>query len=281
MKVLVTGFNGQLGYDIVNLLKSQNVECVGVDINDFDLTDEKSVRDYVLNYNPNVIVHCAAYTAVDKAEDDRELCYKVNVDGTRYLAKVAKELDAKFVYFSTDYVFPGTGTQMYKEDDQTGPTNQYGITKLKGEEAVKELLEKYFICRISWVFGENGNNFIKTMLRLSETRDKLTVVNDQIGSPTYCKDVAKLVCEMIKTEKYGTYHVTNEGLCSWYEFACEIFKQAGRNITVEPVDSTAFPVKAERPKNSRMSKDKLEENGFERLPTWQDALGRFLKNIGE
>lgn len=279
MKVLVTGYNGQLGFEIVNLLKEQNVECVGVDINNFDLTNEKSVNDYVLNYSPDIIIHCAAYTAVDRAEDEKELCYKVNVDGTKYMAQAAKELDAKFVYFSTDYVFPGTGVQEYKEDDVTGPTNQYGITKLQGEEVVKELLSKYFICRISWVFGENGNNFIKTMLKLAETRDKLTVVDDQIGSPTYCKDVAKLTCEMIRTEKYGVYHVTNEGFCSWYDFACEIFKQAGKEIKVEPVDSAAFPVKAERPKNSRMSKDKLEQSGFDRLPTWQDALSRYLKNI--
>lgn len=279
MKVLVTGYNGQLGFDIVNLLKEKNVQCVGVDVNDFDLTDEDKVRDYVLNYNPDTIIHCAAYTAVDKAEDEKELCYKVNVKGTEYLAKIAKELDAKFVYFSTDYVFEGTGEVEYKENDKTSPNNQYGITKLQGEEAVIKLLKKYFICRISWVFGENGNNFIKTMLKLAKTKDKLTVVNDQVGSPTYCKDVAKLVCEMINTTKYGIYHVTNEGFCSWYEFACEIFKQANVDIKVEPVDSTAFPVKAQRPKNSRMSKDKLEQSGFERLPTWQNALSRFLKNI--
>lgn len=279
MKVLVTGVKGQLGFDIVNLLNEQGVECRGVDIDDFDLTDAQAVSSYVMEYVPDVVIHCAAFTAVERAEEDRDLCYKVNVDGTQNLADAAKALDAKFVYFSTDYVFPGTGTHAYEPDDQTGPTNQYGLTKLLGEEAVRKTLEKYFICRISWVFGENGNNFIKTMLKLSETRDKLTVVADQIGSPTYCKDVAALVCKMITTERYGTYHVTNEGFCSWYDFACEIFKQAGIPMEVEPVDSSAYPAKVERPKNSRMSKQKLLDNGFELLPTWQDALGRFLKNV--
>ncbi len=278
MKVLVTGVKGQLGFDILNLLNEQGVTAKGVDIDDFDLTDEKSVRDYVLNYAPDTIIHCAAYTAVDRAEDEKELCEKVNYNGTKNLVDVAKELDAKFVYFSTDYVFEGTGTTPFEVDEPANPINHYGYTKWLGEKAIRENLDKYFICRISWVFGENGKNFIKTMLNLAETHDKLTVVDDQIGSPTYCKDVAKLVCEMIKTEKYGTYHVTNEGFCSWYEFAVEIFKQAGKNIDVTPVDSSKYPAKAARPKNSRMSKAALTENGFEHLPTWQDALSRYLKN---
>ena len=237
----------------------------------------------MLGYAPDVIVHCAAYTAVDKAEDEgREICRKVNVEGTRNMAQCAKELDAKFMYFSTDYVFPGTGTTPYVEDDVTGPSNFYGLTKLEGEQVVKELLTKYFTLRISWVFADHGHNFIRTMLRLSETHDTLTVVNDQIGSPTYCPDVAKLVCEMIRTEKYGTYHVTNEGLCSWYDFAVEIFRQAGKKVTVKPVTSEEYGAsKAVRPKNSRMSKDKLVQAGFDRLPPWQDALTRFLKNVGE
>lgn len=283
MKVLVTGVKGQLGGDVVACLEAQNVPCWGVDIDDFDLTDEKAVRQAVLGYAPDVIVHCAAYTAVDKAEDEgREVCRKVNVEGTRNMAQCAKELDAKFMYFSTDYVFPGTGTTPYVEEDATGPSNFYGLTKLKGEQAVKELLTKYFTLRISWVFADHGHNFIRTMLRLSETHDTLTVVNDQIGSPTYCPDVAKLVCEMIRTEQYGTYHVTNEGLCSWYDFAVEIFRQAGKKVTVKPVTSEEYGAsKAVRPKNSRMSKDKLEQAGFHRLPAWQDALTRFLKNVGE
>ena len=283
MKVLVTGVKGQLGGDVVACLEAQNVPCWGVDIDDVDLTDQKAVRDAVLGYAPDVIVHCAAYTAVDKAEDEgREICRKVNVEGTRNMAQCAKELDAKFMYFSTDYVFPGTGTTPYVEDDVTGPSNFYGLTKLEGEQVVKELLTKYFTLRISWVFADHGHNFIRTMLRLSETHDTLTVVNDQIGSPTYCPDVAKLVCEMIRTEKYGTYHVTNEGLCSWYDFAVEIFRQAGKKVTVKPVTSEEYGAsKAVRPKNSRMSKDKLVQAGFDRLPPWQDALTRFLKNVGE
>lgn len=283
MKVLVTGVKGQLGGDVIACLVAQNVPCWGVDIDDFDLTDQKAVRDAVLGYAPDVIVHCAAYTAVDKAEDEgREVCRKVNVEGTRNMAQCAKELDAKFMYFSTDYVFPGTGTTPYVEDDATGPSNFYGLTKLEGEQVVKELLTKYFTLRISWVFADHGHNFIRTMLRLSETHDTLTVVNDQIGSPTYCPDVAKLVCEMIRTEQYGTYHVTNEGLCSWYDFAVEIFRQAGKNVTVKPVTSEEYGAsKAVRPKNSRMSKDKLVQAGFDRLPSWQDALTRFLKNVGE
>lgn len=283
MKVLVTGVKGQLGGDVVACLEAQNVPCWGVDIDDFDLTDEKAVRDAVLGYAPDVIVHCAAYTAVDKAEDEgREVCRKVNVEGTRNMAQCAKELDAKFMYFSTDYVFPGTGTTPYVEDDATGPSNFYGLTKLEGEQVVKELLTKYFTLRISWVFADHGHNFIRTMLRLAETHDTLTVVNDQIGSPTYCPDVAQLVCEMIRTEQYGTYHVTNEGLCSWYDFAVEIFRQAGKKVTVKPVTSEEYGAsKAVRPKNSRMSKDKLERAGFHRLPAWQDALTRFLKNVGE
>ena len=283
MKVLVTGVKGQLGGDVVACLEAQNVPCWGVDIDDFDLTDQKAVRDAVLGYAPDVIVHCAAYTAVDKAEDEgRELCRKVNVEGTRNMAQCAKELDAKFMYFSTDYVFPGTGTTPYVEEDATGPSNFYGLTKLEGEQVVKELLTKYFTLRISWVFADHGHNFIRTMLRLSETHDTLTVVNDQIGSPTYCPDVAKLVCEMIRTEQYGTYHVTNEGLCSWYDFAVEIFRQAGKQVTVKPVTSEEYGAsKAVRPKNSRMSKDKLAQAGFDRLPPWQDALTRFLKKVGE
>lgn len=283
MKVLVTGVKGQLGGDVVACLEAQNVPCWGVDIDDFDLTDQQAVRDAVLGYAPDVIVHCAAYTAVDKAEDEgRDLCRKVNVEGTRNMALCAKELDAKFMYFSTDYVFPGTGTTPYVEEDATGPSNFYGLTKLEGEQVVKELLTKYFTLRISWVFADHGHNFIRTMLRLSETHDTLTVVNDQIGSPTYCPDVAKLVCQMIRTDKYGTYHVTNEGLCSWYNFAVEIFRQAGKKVTVKPVTSEEYGAsKAVRPKNSRMSKDKLEQAGFDRLPPWQDALTRFLTNVGE
>ena len=227
----------------------------------------------------DAVIHCAAYTAVDAAEDNEELCRKVNEEGTRNIARVCKELDLKMMYISTDYVFNGQGTRPWEPDDEREPLNVYGETKCGGELAVEELLDKYFIVRIAWVFGVNGKNFIKTMLNLGKTRDSLTVVSDQIGSPTYTYDLARLLVDMIETEKYGRYHATNEGYCSWYEFACEIFRQAGMNVSVSPVDSSAYPAKAKRPMNSRMSKDKLDEMGFERLPSWQDALGRYLQEI--
>ena len=226
------------------------------------------------------VIHCAAYTAVDAAEDNVEICHKINAEGTENIAKVCKELDLKMIYISTDYVFNGEGTRPWEPDDEREPLNVYGQAKYEGELAVEKYLEKYYIVRIAWVFGVNGKNFIKTMLNLSETHDELSVVNDQIGSPTYTYDLAKLLVDMVETDKYGRYHATNEGLCTWYEFATEIFRQAGKEITVHPVTSEQFPSKAKRPHNSRMSKDKLEANGFDRLPTWQDALNRYLKTIG-
>lgn len=278
MKLLVTGVKGQLGYDIVKECKKREIEAVGVDVEEMDITDTKKVEKVIKNGNYDAIVHCAAWTAVDKAEDEVEACTKVNVDGTKNIANVCKELDIPMMYFSTDYVFDGEGDQLWNEYDQRNPLNVYGQTKYEGELAV-EALKKHFIVRIAWVFGVNGNNFIKTMLRLGKERGAVSVVNDQIGSPTYTYDLAKLVVDMIQTDKYGTYHATNEGLCSWYEFACEIFKQANLNVSVTPVDSNAFPVKAKRPHNSRMSKTMLDKNGFNRLPTWQDALSRYLKEI--
>lgn len=226
------------------------------------------------------MIHCAAYTAVDAVEDNVELCRKVNAEGTRNIAKVCKALDIKMMYISTDYVFNGEGLRPWEPDDHREPLNVYGLTKYEGEIAVEQNLEKYFIVRIAWVFGVNGKNFIKTMLRLGQERGAVSVVNDQIGSPTYTYDLSKLLVAMIQTDKYGRYHATNEGLCSWYEFACEIFRQAGMDeVKVTPVDSSAFPVKAKRPSNSRLNKDKLTENGFERLPAWQDALGRYLEEL--
>lgn len=278
MKLLVTGVKGQLGYDIVKECKKREIEAVGVDVEEMDITDAKKVEEVIKNGNYDAVVHCAAWTAVDKAEDEVEACTKVNVDGTKNIANVCKELDIPMMYFSTDYVFDGEGDQLWNEYDQRNPLNVYGQTKYEGELAV-EALKKHFIIRIAWVFGVNGNNFIKTMLRLGKERGAVSVVNDQIGSPTYTYDLAKLVVDMIQTDKYGTYHATNEGLCSWYEFACEIFKQANLNVSVTPVDSNAFPVKAKRPHNSRMSKAMLDKNGFNRLPTWQDALSRYLKEI--
>lgn len=279
MKLLVTGVKGQLGHDIVNECKERNIEVVGVDVEEMDITDTKMVEEVIKGGNFNAVVHCAAWTAVDKAEDEVEACSKVNVEGTKNIANVCKELDIPMMYFSTDYVFDGQGETPWNEYDQRNPLNVYGQTKYEGELIV-EALEKYFIVRIAWVFGVNGNNFIKTMLRLGKERGAVSVVNDQIGSPTYTYDLSKLVVDMIQTDKYGIYHATNEGLCSWYEFACEIFKQAEIDVTVTPVDSNAFPAKAKRPSNSRMSKDMLDKNGFKRLPTWQDALKRYIKEIG-
>lgn len=279
MKVLVTGVKGQLGYDVMAELAKRNIEAIGVDIDEMDITDKISVEKVIGEAAPDVVVHCAAYTAVDAAEDNEALCRRVNADGTRNIAEVCKKLDCKMVYISTDYVFDGQGTRPWEPDDERHPLNVYGQTKYEGELAVQENLSKYFIVRIAWVFGKNGKNFVKTMLKLAETHDKLTVVNDQFGSPTYTYDLARLLVDMIQTDKYGIYHATNEGICTWYEFACEIFKQAGVKIKVTPVPASEYPAKAKRPENSRLDKSKLTENGFERLPSWQDALGRYLKEI--
>lgn len=279
MKILVTGYTGQLGFDVIRELKSRNIECIGTTRNEFSLTGTEKMKSFVREYKPDVVIHCAAYTAVDKAEDEVDICRAVNIDATKHLAEVCKEIDAKMIYISTDYVFPGDGEAFYDPDDKKAPQNVYGQTKLDGELAVQEILDKYFIVRISWVFGINGKNFIKTMLNLAKTHDKLTVVNDQIGSPTYTVDLAKLLCDMALSDKYGVYHATNEGICSWYDFACEIFKQADIKINVEPVSSTAFPTKAIRPHNSRMSKKCLDEAGFNRLSIWQDALLRYLQEL--
>lgn len=277
MKVLVTGVKGQLGYDVMNELKKRGIEGIGVDVDEMDITDASACKKVIKEICPNAVIHCAAYTAVDAAEDNEELCRKVNADGTRNIAEVCRELDCKMMYISTDYVFDGKGTRPWEPDDNRTPLNVYGQTKYEGELAVEELLEKFFIVRIAWVFGVNGKNFIRTMIRLGKEHGAVSVVDDQVGSPTYTYDLARLLVDMIVTEKYGRYHATNEGLCSWYEFACEIFRQAGMDeVQVTPVDSSTFAAKAARPSNSRMSKDKLEANGFERLPSWQDALGRFL-----
>ena len=281
MKVFVTGVKGQLGYDVVKELESRGMEAVGVDIDEMDITDADSVDKVIKTAAPDAVIHCAAYTAVDAAEDNEELCRKVNADGPKNIAKVCKELDIKMIQISTDYVFNGQGERPWEPDDEADPQSVYGQTKYEGELAVKELLDKYFIVRIAWVFGVNGKNFVKTMLNLAKTRDTLTVVNDQFGSPTYTEDLAKLLVDMVQSDKYGTYHATNEGICSWYEFACAIFKEAGIEMTVLPVSSAEYAAKAKRPANSRMSKEKLTENGFEKLPTWQDALKRYIPVIAE
>lgn len=280
MKVLVTGSKGQLGHDVIHELEKRGIEAVGVDVEEMDITDASACDSVISREKPDAVIHCAAYTAVDAAEDNVELCRRVNSDGTRNIAMVCKKSDIKMMYISTDYVFNGEGERPWEPDDKREPLNVYGLTKCEGELAMEELVEKFFIVRIAWVFGINGKNFIKTMLRLGEERGAVSVVNDQIGSPTYTYDLARLLVDMIVTDKYGRYHATNEGLCSWYEFAAEIFKQAGMDfVAVTPVDSGSFPVKAKRPKNSRMDRSKLKANGFEPLPTWQNALGRYLKEL--
>lgn len=285
MRVLVTGAKGQLGNDLLCELSKRNIESVGIDIEDLDITDAAATKKLIEDINNktklDAIIHCAAYTAVDAAEDNEALVTKINAEGTKNIAEVAKTLDVAMMYISTDYVFDGEGKRPWEPDDKRAPLNVYGMAKYKGELYVEELVKKYFIVRISWVFGLHGNNFIKTMLRLGKERGAVSVVNDQIGSPTYTPDLSRLLADMIVTDKYGRYHATNEGLCSWYDFAVEIFKQANLDVAVTPVSSDAFPVKAKRPHNSRMDKSKLTENGFKLLPTWQDALGRYLLELGE
>lgn len=278
MRILVTGVKGQLGYDIVKECLKRNIDTVGVDIDEMDITNSTQVQEVIKNANVDAVIHCAAWTAVDKAEDEVEICRKVNKEGPENIVKVCKELDIPMMYFSTDYVFNGLGETPWMEYGERAPLNVYGQTKYEGELAV-EKWTKHFIIRISWVFGINGHNFIKTMLRLGKERGAVSVVNDQIGSPTYTYDLAKLCVDMIRTEQYGTYHATNQGYCSWYEFACEIFKQAGMEVKVTPVDSTMFPAKAMRPKNSRMNQTELDKKGFSRLPDWKDALKRYLQEL--
>lgn len=276
MRALVTGYKGQLGFDVVNELIGRGFEAIGVDIEEMDITSLEDVNRVIKDNKVDVVVHCAAYTAVDRAEDDPETCRKVNVDGPRNIALVCRELNIKMVYISTDYVFSGEGEDAFEVDSPKRPNNVYGISKSDGEDEVKKLVDKHFILRISWAFGINGNNFINTMLRLGKERGEVKVVADQIGSPTYTYDVAKMIADMIATEKFGTYHVTNEGYCSWFEFAKEIFRQAGMEVNVIAVDSNEFPVKAQRPKNSRLSKHSLDQAGFTRLRTWQNALSDYL-----
>lgn len=280
MKVLVTGVKGQLGYDVVRELQKRGHETVGVDIDEMDITDAAAVERVMTEVQPDAVIHCSAYTAVDRAEEDTEICRRVNVDGTENIAKICKKLDCKMLYLSTDYIFSGDGERPWEPDDEASPLNAYGQSKYDGELALKKYVEKYFIVRISWVFGINGNNFIKTMLRLGRENGAVKVVDDQIGSPTYTYDLARLLVDMIESDRYGAYHATNEGICSWYEFAKEIFRVAGMdNVSVTPVKSGEFPVKAKRPKNSRMSKEKLVTNGFSLLPAWQDAVARYIKEL--
>ena len=291
MKVLVTGVNGQLGYDVVHELKRRGHEAIGVDIEEMDITDSAVVARVMETHRPDAVCHCAAWTAVDAAEDYEEQVHLVNVTGTENIVKECKRLGCKLMYISTDYVFDGEGTQPWQPDcKEYKPQNIYGKTKLEGELAISNSLENYFIVRIAWVFGKNGKNFIKTMLQVGKSRDQLSVVNDQIGTPTYTYDLARLLVDMLETDRYGYYHATNEGgYISWYEFAKEIYKQAvllghmeyaEERLTVTPVTTAEYGVsKARRPFNSRLDKSKLIVNGFQPLPSWQDALVRYLREI--
>lgn len=280
MRVLVTGVKGQLGFDMVKELEKRGHTAIGVDVEEMDITDSMAVERVITHSMADVVIHCAAYTAVDAAEDNQGICYKVNVEGTENIAKVCKKCDIKMIYISTDYVFDGKGTRPWEPDDTiTEPLNTYGMSKHQGEQAVQKYLEKFYIVRIAWVFGMNGKNFVKTMLRLGEENGAVKVVNDQFGSPTYTADLAVLLADMAEVNRFGIYHATNEGFCSWYDFACEIFKAANMHVEVTPVSAEEFPAKAERPGNSRMSKDKLDMNGFHRLPSWQNATARYVKEL--
>lgn len=284
MKVLVTGVKGQLGYDVVRHLDLRGIENRGVDIEDFDLTNADAVRAYVMDYAPTCIVHCAAYTAVDKAESDRGTCWAVNVIGTKNIAEAAKAANAEMMYISTDYVFDGFSKDTpWEADDAKNPQNVYGESKYGGELEVQKALREYYILRICWVFGKNGGNFVKTMLRLSDSMDEISVVCDQHGAPTYTFDVASLICDIIGSKKYGVYQASNEGDITWYDFTKEIFKQAGKSTKVIPVTSEeyekAHPTAAARPKNSRLSKQTLIDGGFALLPDYKDAISRYLKEI--
>lgn len=282
MKILVTGESGQLGYDVCLELQRRSVAHKGLSSKELDIRDAAAVQRMLEEYRPDGVIHCAAYTRVDRAEEEPEVCFAVNALGARNIARACALTGAKLLYISTDYVFPGTGENPYEPEDETGPLSVYGKSKLEGERAVRELLDRFFVVRTSWVFGINGGNFVKTMLRLSDTADTVRVVDDQVGSPTYTADLAPLLCDMIQTEKYGIYHATNEGFCSWAELAEAVFAAAGRDTRVQRVTTEEYAAKAPRPKNSRLSRAKLTEQGFSRLPPWQDAVKRFLSelNIG-
>lgn len=280
MKVLVTGVRGQLGFDVMNELRRRGYDAVGVNSDEMDVTNARQVQEVLTANAPEVVIHCGAYTAVDRAEEEPEVCRKVNAEGTKNIADMCASLDCKLIYLSTDYIFSGEGERPWEPDDMPNPLNVYGQTKYEGEQEIKSRLDKYFIVRISWAFGMNGNNFVKTMLRLGKENGAVRVVDDQIGSPTYTYDLAKLLVDMAESEAYGQYHATNEGICSWYEFAKEIFRVAGMDeVKVTPVSSDEFPTKAKRPKNSRMSKENLVKNGFNKLPSWQDAVGRYVREL--
>lgn len=279
MIVVVTGVQGQLGYDVVKQLEKKSHQVYGTDRSQLDITSELAVNAFIDEVKPDAIIHCAAYTNVDRAEEDRETAYKVNALGTKFLAEAAEKVGAKMLLVSTDYVFDGTAEEPYETDHPTMPLGVYGETKLAGEQLLKETLDEHFIVRTAWVFGINGHNFVKTMLRLGQERGEVGVVHDQVGSPTYTADLAKFLTELVETTKYGVYHATNSGNCSWYEFAVEIFKQAGMDVKVNPLTTEQFPRPAARPKYSILSKKKIEDQGFAPLPNWKQALSEYLQEL--
>lgn len=279
MKFFITGVNGQLGYDVKReLLERGYTDILAPTRVDLDITNEDAVKKMIREYRPSVIFHCAAYTAVDKAEEEQEKCYQVNVLGTKYLTEAAKEMDAKIIYISTDYVFDGTKEGLYQIEDKVNPVNYYGKTKYLGENFIREY-DNHIIVRISWVFGVNGKNFIRTMLNLAESHKELNVVCDQIGSPTYTKDLAGLLVNMFLSNVKGLYHVTNEGYCSWYEFAEFIFKESRKKVKVHPILTKDYKTIAKRPLNSKLSKESLDDIGMKRLPEWQDAVKRYIREL--
>ena len=276
MKIIVTGSRGQLGSDVTAQLKTEGIEVIEASLPEIDITDSNAVENLVAESRADGVIHCAAYTNVDLAESEKELCRKINVDGTLNIARSCKNHDIPLLFTSTDYVFSGEGNTPFETDSEKAPCNFYGESKLGGENAVIENCDKYFILRISWVFGENGKNFVKTMLRLAETKSEINVVADQTGSPTYTKDLAVLICQMIKTDKYGVYHATNEGFCSWADFAEKIMEYSDLPVKINRISSDEYKSAAVRPLNSRLSKKSLDKAGFCRLPDWHDALKRFL-----
>ncbi|MCP1108673.1 dTDP-4-dehydrorhamnose reductase [Ohessyouella blattaphilus] len=276
MKILITGAKGQLGTDLSTELQKRKHAVIGIDIDTVDITDKNAIQKVICDNNVDAVIHCAAYTAVDAAEENPELCWEINTLATQFIVDACKEVRAKLLFLSTDYVFDGEGTHYWKPDDERHPLNVYGETKCKAEEYIEQNLDNYFIVRTAWVFGLSGKNFIKTMLRLGSERQEINVVDDQVGSPTYTIDLSILLADMIESEKYGRYHATNEGVCSWYEFAKAIFEISKMNVNVLPVSSDTYKAAAKRPSNSRLDKSKLSENGFTRLPCWEDALKRYL-----
>lgn len=279
MRVLVTGVTGQLGHDVATELTRRGAALIGATRREMPLTDVEECMAFVEQVRPETVIHCGAYTAVDQAEEEPALCHKINAEATGAIAAACRRVGAKLLYISTDYVFPGGGDVPYETDAETGPQNVYGASKLAGEEAVRAALTAHFIVRISWVFGGRGKNFIRTMLRLAKTHERLTVVDDQIGSPTYTVDLARLLADMAESRAFGVYHATNEGFCSWYDLAAEVFRQRGLSVETVPVPSSAYPTKAYRPLNSRLSKRSLDEAGFRRLPPWPDAVRRYLTEL--